>query len=188
VSENIDRATIHSFNIGLPLPYMLFTKGLTETLKMNFNPDEINFMYIYAGSQKHVIPGVDSKTVWQLNFMSQLILPEKINFTANFSTSTAGGNYYYYSVKRPMNQELDLTFSKKFLSDNLSVSLYANDILKTSRQELGAIGTDLLYTSRYDSRRIGFSLSYKIPTKNKLAKESNILNNDGKQQDEPMIK
>lgn len=187
VSQNISKATTQSFNIGLPLPYMLFTKGLSETLKMNFNPDEINFMYIYAGSQKHIIPDVDSKAVWHLNFMSQLVLPKKVKFIANFSTSTAGGNYYYYNVNRPMNQQLDLTFSRKFLSDNLSVSVYANDVLNTNRQEFGALGTNLLYNSRSDSRRIGFSMSYKIPTKNKMAQESNILNNNNNSQSNDQI-
>lgn len=162
---------------------MLFTKGLEETLKLDFNPDEINFMYIYAGSQKHVIPDVDSKTVWSLNVMSQTILPKKINLTVNYSTTTAGGNYFYYIVKSPLYQELGVTLSKKFLSDNLSVSLYANDILNTNKQDYGSMGTNLLYTNKYDSRRVGFSLSYKLPTKNKLAEEAHILSNDKPQEE-----
>lgn len=184
ISENLREVTIHNFNFGIPVPYMLFTKGLQETLKFNFNPDEINFLYIYAGSQKHAIPGVDTKGVWNINLMSQVLLPKKIKFTANFNTSTTGGNYYYYSVNEPLYQQLDFTFSRKFLSDNLSVSLYANDIFNTNRQSLGVVATNLSYNNRYDSRRVGFSLSYKIPTKNKLAKEEgNILSNDKKQEE-----
>ncbi|NDI99795.1 TonB-dependent receptor [Flavobacterium sp. LaA7.5] len=187
ISENLDEVTIHNFNFGIPVPYMLFTKGLSETLKLDFNPDEINFLYIYAGNQKHVISGVDTKSVWNINLMSQLILPKKIKFTANYNTSNTGGNYYYYMVKRPLYQQLDLTFSRKFLSDNLSVSLYVNDILNTNKQEFGIVDTDLLYNNKYDSRRVGFSLSYKIPSKNKLAKEeANILSRD-KQQEENKI-
>ena len=120
--------------------------------------------------------------------MSQFILPKKIKFTANYNTSNTGGNYYYYMVNRPLYQQLDLTFSRKFLSDNLSVSLYVNDILNTNKQELGIVGTDLLYTNKYDSRRVGFSLSYKIPSKNKLAKEeANILSGNKQQQEENKI-
>src|SRR5690606_10085052 len=105
----------------------------------------------------------------------------------NFNTSGSKGNYYYYTIRKPLNQQLGLTFSKKFMSDNLSVSLYANDILNTNRHQLGIAGTDLFYNSRYDSRRIGFSLNYKIPSKNKHAKEEgNILSND-KPQEEDMI-
>jgi hypothetical protein len=39
----------------MPIPYMLFTKGLKETIKMNVNPDTMNFLYVYAGYQYHQI-------------------------------------------------------------------------------------------------------------------------------------
>lgn len=188
IAQNLPDATIHNFSVGIPLPYMLFTKGLTETLKMDFNPDEINFMYIYAGRQKHVIPGVDTEAVWNINLSSQILLPKKIKLSANFNTTTGGGNYYYYTVKRPLYQQLDLTFSRKFMSDNLSVSLYANDILNTNKQGFGSVGTDLLYTTKYDTRRVGISLSYKLPTKNRLAEESNILSKEKQQQQDGVIK
>lgn len=182
VSENISKVSLRNFNFGIPLPYMLFTKGLAETLKMNFNPDDINFLYIYVGNQQQLIPGVDTKGIWNLNLMSQLVLPYKIKFTANYNTSTTDGNYYYFEVNKPFHKQMDLTFARKFLSDNLSVSVYANDILNTNRQSLGVTDTNLDYTNRYDSRRVGFSLSYKIPTKNKPAKgEENILQNEKKQ-------
>ncbi|MEO0060289.1 MAG: hypothetical protein RLZZ312_1936, partial [Bacteroidota bacterium] len=43
-NENLPEMIIHNINIGIPLPYMLFTKGLKETMKFDFNPDKINFM------------------------------------------------------------------------------------------------------------------------------------------------
>lgn len=187
-SENLPDVSIQRFNIGIPVPYMLFTKGLAETLKLNFNPDEINFLYIYTGNQKQVIPGVDTKSVWNLNLMSQLVLPKKIKFTANYNTSTTGGNFYYFTVNKPLYHQLDVTFSRKFLSDNLSVSLYANDIFNTNMLEFGVTGTALYYSNKYDSSRVGFSLSYKIPNKNKPAKEeNNLLNNDTKKQDDNIL-
>lgn len=182
VSENLPQTSTRNFNFGIPLPFMLFTKGLTETLKMEFNPDEINFMYIYAGNQKQVVEGLDTKSVWSINTMMQVLLPKKIKLTANFNTTTANGNYYYYIIRQPLYQQLDLTLAKKFLSNNLSVSLYANDILNTNRQEFGLAETNLNYSTKYDSRRVGFSMTYKIPTRNKLAEESNILSNEKKQE------
>ena len=166
---------------------MLITKGLTETLKMDFNPDEINFMYIYAGNSKQVIDGLDTKSIWSINAMTQLLLPKKVKFTINYMTSNTGGNYYYYTIERPLNHQLDLTLAKKFLSDNLSVSLYMNDMLNTNRQEVGIVGTDLNYKTKYDTRRVGFSMTYKIPTKNKNAEESNILNNEKKQEQQNIL-
>jgi hypothetical protein len=187
ISENIPQITIHNFNFGLPIPYMLFTKGLKETLKFDFNPDEINFLYLYVGHQKHILPDVESKGLWFFNAMSQIVLPSKIKFTANYNTSSTGGNYYYFENRVPFSQQFDVTFAKKFLDNNLSVSLYCNDIFNTNEQGFNALGTNLIYESKNDSRRIGLSLNYKIPTKNKLAKEEgNILNND-KKDDQPAI-
>jgi hypothetical protein len=187
VSENIPQITIHNFNFGLPIPYMLFTKGLKETLKFDFNPDEINFLYLYVGHQKHILPDVQGKGLWFFNAMSQIVLPSKIKFTANYNTSSTGGNYYYFENRVPFSHQFDVTFAKKFLDNNLSVSLYCNDIFNTNEQGFNALGTNLIYESKNDSRRIGLSLNYKIPTKNKLAKEEgNILNND-KKDDQPAI-
>lgn len=187
ISENIPQITIHNFNFGLPIPYMLFTKGLKETLKFDFNPDEINFLYLYIGHQKHVLPDVNSKGLWFFNATSQTVLPSKIKFTATYNTSTIGGNYYYFENKIPFSHQLDINFSKKFLDNNLSISIYCNDIFNTNEQGFNALGTNLIYGSKNDSRRIGLSLNYKIPTKNKLAKEElNILNKD-KKDDPPTL-
>ena len=187
ISENIPKITIHNFNFGLPIPYMIFTKGIKETLKFDFNPDEINFLYLYVGNQKHNLPDVTGKGLWFFNVMSQVVLPSKIKFTANYSTSTVGGNYFYYNNKVPFNQEFDVTFSKKFLENNLSVSVYANDIFNTNNQQFNAVGTNLIYESKNDSRRVGISLNYKIPTKNKLAKEESNLLNQEKKEDNTII-
>lgn len=187
ISENIPKVTIHNFNFGLPVPYMLFTKGLKETLKFDFNPDEINFLYLYVGHQKHILPEISAKGLWFFNAMSQIVLPSKIKFTANYNTSSTGGNYYYYENRVPFSQQFDVNFSKKFLDNNLSVTLFVNDIFNTNEQGFNALGTNLVYESKNDSRRVGFSLNYKIPTKNKLAKEEgNILNNE-KKEDNPSI-
>jgi hypothetical protein len=187
ISENIPQITIHNFNFGLPIPYMLFTKGLKETLKFDFNPDEINFLYLYVGHQKHILPDVESKGLWFFNAMSQIVLPSKIKFTANYNTSSTGGNYYYFENRVPFSHQFDVTFAKKFLDNNLSVSLYCNDIFNTNEQGFNALGTNLIYESKNDSRRIGLSLNYKIPTKNKLAKEEGIILNNDKKDDQPAI-
>lgn len=187
ISENIPQLTIHNFNFGLPIQYMLFTKGLQETLKFDFNPDEINFMYFYVGHQKHNLPDVNGKGIWFINAMSQIVLPSKIKFTATYNTSSTGGNYYYFQNKVPFSQQFDVTFAKKFLDNNLSISIYANDIFNTNEQGFNALGTNLVYGSKNDSRRVGLSLNYKIPTKNKLAKEEGIILNSDKKESQTTI-
>jgi hypothetical protein len=187
ITTNLPGATMHNFNFGLPIPYMLFTKGLKETLKLDVNPDEMNFLYFYMGNQKNIIPGLDTKSIWSFNFMSQILLPKKIKFVANYNTTNTNGNYYYYRVAKPLNQQLDLTFSKKFLSDNLSLSVYVNDVFNTNKTGIDIPGTGLAYTEKYDSRRVGFSLNYKIPTKNKPEKETNLINGNSEPNEQNSI-
>lgn len=182
ISENIPKVLIQNFNFGLPIPYMIFTKGINETLKMDFNPDEINFLNIYVEYQKYKIDNLNADGFWSFNLLSQIILPKKINFTVNYNTSTTGGNYYYFINRKPFEEQVDITFSKKILSNNLSISIYANDIFNTNIQQLEAIATNINYQNKYDSRRIGFSLNYKFPSKNKIFKEENILLEDKKEE------
>ena len=180
---NVNEIKIHNFNIGMPLPYMLFTKGLKETMKFDFNPDKINFLYIYAGYQIHQIPNLDTQGFWMFNLMSQIVLPKEIKFVANYNTSTTRGNYFYFVSTQPFSESFDLSFSKKFFKEQLSVSLNIDDILNTNRQGLTAVGAPILIESKYDTRRFGFTLNYKIPTKNKLAKEDpNMLNKEKKEE------
>lgn len=180
---NVASMTTRSWNFGLPLPYMLFTKGLKETMKFDFNPDKINFMYLYAGRQLHDIPNVDTKGFWIFNVMSQIILPKDIKFVTNFSHITAKGNYYYFVAQKPFNESLDMSFSKKFWNNQLTVSINVDDILNSNRSIFNAYQTPLYLSSKNDTRRFGFSINYKIPTKNKLAKEDpNLLNKDKKEE------
>ena len=180
---NIDEIKIHSFNIGLPIPYMLFTKGLKETMKFDFNPDKINFLYAYAGYQKHEIANVDAHGLWFFNFMSQILLPKDVKFIAQYNGSTTGGNYFYFIADKSFSQQLDVNFSKKFLKNQLSISVNFDDILNTNIQGVSSFGTTISLENKNDTRRFGFTMNYKIPTKNKLAKESqNLLNKDKKEE------
>lgn len=176
ITENLPNATVRNFNIGMPIPFMLFTKGLKKTLEMDFNPDEINFLYLYAGNQKYSMTAIDTKSIWEYNVSAQVLLPANVKLNANYNTSNTGGSYYFYVVKRPLYHQLNLTFSRKFLSDALSASLYVNDIFNSNKQGFGMYGTPLSYTEKYDSRRFGISFNYKIPTKNKPERETNLLN------------
>lgn len=182
---NVTEMTTRSWNFGLPLPYMLFTKGLKETMKFDFNPDKINFMYLYAGRQLHDIPNVDAKGFWIFNVMSQIILPKDIKFVTNFSHITAKGNYYYFVAQKPFNESLDMSLTKKFLNNQLSVSINVDDILNSNRSLFNSYQTPLYLGSKNDTRRFGFSVNYKLPTKNKLAKEDPNLLNKEKKEDNP---
>ena len=186
-NENIPEVKIHNFSVGMPIPYMLFTKGLTETMKMNVNPDTMNFLYVYAGYQFHQIPNVDTNGFWMFNFMSQIVLPSKIKFVANYNYVVPKGNIFYFIAVEPLRNSLDFTFSKKFLKDQLTLSVYADDILNTNRNAFNAVATPLFISNKQDTRKFGFSVNYKIPTKNKLAKENPNLLNKEKKEEEGLI-
>nr|WP_315233657.1 outer membrane beta-barrel family protein [uncultured Flavobacterium sp.] len=180
---NVPQIKIHNFNVGLPIPYMLFTKGLKETMKMNINPDKMNFLYVYTAYQFHQIPEIKTNGFWMFNLMSQIVLPKEIKFVANFNYIMSKGNYFYFIAEKPFNNTLDLTFSKKFFKDQLSVSISADDVLNSNRFVFSSVGTPLLLANKNDTRRFGFSVNYKIPTKNKLAKEDpNLLNKEKKEE------
>lgn len=182
-SINVSEVKIHNFNFGFPLPYMLFTKGLKETLKFDVNPDKINFLYIYTGYQIHKLPDADTKGFWIINLMSQILLPKEIKFVTNYNYTTTRGNYFYYVSTQPYGHSLDISLSKKLLKDQLSLSLNFDDILNTNKQGFTSVGTPVSLESKYDTRRFGFTLNYKIPTKNKLAKEdANLLNKEKKEE------
>lgn len=174
-SVNIPNVSIRNFNFGIPIPFMLFTKGMSKTLEFDYNPDEISFLYLNVGYQKQDIPEIESKGIWTINLITQIILPKKINFTTTFNTSTSYGNYYYYNFIRPLNQSLDVNISKDFFNDDLSVSINLNDLINTDKTKLNAIGTEVVFNRNYDSRRIGFSLVYKIPFNRKKDVEEDVI-------------
>ncbi|WP_312298865.1 outer membrane beta-barrel protein [Chryseobacterium sp.] len=182
---NISNMKIHNFNVGLPVPFQIFTKSIGEIMKSNFNPDKMNFMYIYAGYQKHEIDNLNNKGFWIFNVMTQLLLPKDIKLTANYSYLTPKAGYFYFTAEKPFNNNLDITLTKKFMNNRLTVSVFANDIFNGQIMQVRSnppLGESAMLRSKYDSRNFGISINYKIPTKNKLAKEDpNILNSTKKE-------
>lgn len=181
---NISEMKIHNFNVGLPIPLMIFSKPFSEIMKFNFNPDKINFIYLYAGYQKHIIPNLNTKGFWMFNINSQFMLPKDIKLAINYFVLPPKGNYYYYEAVNPIGNNIDVTLSKKFIKDRLSVSVFANDILNGQKMAFRSIYKQpyMVMSNKNDSRNFGISVNYKIPTKNKLAKEApNMLNQEKKE-------
>lgn len=182
---NISNMKIHNFNLGLPIPFMIFSKPMSEIMKFNFNPDKINFMYLYAGYQKHEIDNLNNKGFWIFNIMTQLLLPKDIKLTANYSYLTPKAGYFYFTADKPFNNNLDITLTKKFMNNRLTVSVFANDIFNGQVMQVYSNppeGQAVMIRSKYDTRNFGISINYKIPTRNKLAKEDpNILNQTKKE-------
>jgi len=183
---NIPNMRIHNFNIGMPIPFMIFTTPLSEIMKVNFNPDKINFLYVYAGYVKHEIKEIDPNGMFILNLMAQVMLPSEIKMTANYNVLSKRAGFYYFESEKPFNERFDLTFTKKFLNEKLTLSVYGNDLFNTQVTQLHSkplVGNSVFLYNKTDTRNFGFSVNYKIPTKNKLAKEdANLLRQDKKEE------
>ena len=193
LNENISSARIHNFNIGFPIPLMIFTKSIKEIKKTisTVNPDKVSFLYFFANYQLQRLPNINPNGLLFLNATAQIILPKGIKLNAAYSLIPAKSGYFYLQIDEPMNNSLDISLSKKFMNNRLSVSLYVNDVLNTNKWAVRSIyqTPNVLMRGKNDTRAFGISVNYKIPTRNKLAKENpNMLSNDKKEDEGGLIK
>ena len=193
LNENISSARIHNFNIGFPIPLMIFTKSIKEIKKTisTVNPDKVSFLYFFANYQLQRLPNINPNGLLYLNATAQIILPKGIKLNANYSFLPAKSGYFYLQIDEPMDHSLGITLSKKFMNNRLSVSLYVYDVFNTNKWAVRSIyqTPNVLMRGKNDTRAFGISVNYKIPTRNKLAKENpNMLGSDKKEDDGGLIK
>ncbi len=170
---NINQVKTHNFNFGFPIPYILITKGLKESLNFNFNPDETSFLYFYTGYQLLDFDNLNLNGLWTLSCSSQIVLPYKIKFNTQYTYLSNNADVYYFTNIQPLNHSLDLSISRKFLKDNLSCSIFIDDVFNTNQASYKARGFDLFTNSKFDTRRIGISLNYKF-SNNKTVKQEEM--------------
>lgn len=182
-TANISSARLHNFSMGLPVPLDIFRKSMKEI--MMSNPDKMNFLYFVGVYGLQDIPNVENKGFWYFNVNGQIILPKDVKLSFDYSVIPAGTGYYYYQINKPLQNALNLTLSKRFLKDQLNVSVFAQDIFNTNKMD-GYSRYQLPYVNiraKSDSRVFGISVNYKIPTKNKLANENPNLLLENKQEE-----
>ncbi|MPS74193.1 MAG: TonB-dependent receptor [Chryseobacterium sp.] len=184
-SDNIDRMKTHNFNIGFPIPLAVFNTSFKEIMKMDMNPDKVSFIFLYGAYQLQQIDEViDPKGYWTYNVTGQFILPFGVKFIANYTYLTKGNSDFFYPNKSFYNT-LNLSLSRKFNNDRMTLTLFANDVFNTNETNLRTINAipNVFIRNKNDTRNFGLSFNYKIPTKNKLAKESpNLLNQEKKEE------
>ena len=193
INENISSARIHNFNIGFPIPFMIFTKSIKEIMgsMSTINPDKVSFLYFFANYQLQRLPEIKPNGLWFFNLNAQIVLPKGIKLNANYSYIPAKVGYFYFQTDKPLNNALDITLSRKFMNDRLNVSLYVNDVFNTNQMSARSIyqTPNVLMSIKNDTRTFGISVNYKIPTRNKLAKENpNMLGSDKKEDEGGLIK
>ena len=193
INENISSARIHNFNIGFPIPFMIFTKSIKEIMgsMSTTNPDKVSFLYFFANYQLQRLPEIKPNGLWFFNLNAQIVLPKGIKLNANYSYIPANIGYFYFQTDKPLNNALDITLSRKFMSDRLNVSLYVNDVFNTNQMSARSIyqTPNVLMSIKNDTRTFGISVNYKIPTRNKLAKENpNLLSRDSNEDEGGLMK
>lgn len=184
VRENVPTSKSHNVTFGFPVPLDVFKTSFKKLLSSN--PDKMNFIYFVGSYQYNQFNNI-SGGLWYFNANGQFVLPEDIKLNANYTIIPKGSEYFYYKIEDHLNHSLDITLSKKFLKNRLSVSLFANDVFNTNRVSIGVIGQnpEIPVRVKINSRSFGISVNYKIPTKNKLAKEnSNLLLENKKEEEE----
>ena len=71
----------------------------------------------------------------------------------------------------------------------MTLTLFANDVFNTNETNLRTTNAipNVYIRNKNDTRNFGLSFNYKIPTKNKLAKEAPILLNQEKKEETPTL-
>lgn len=184
-SDNLDRMKTHNFNIGFPVPLAIFNTPFKDIMKMDMNPDQVSFIFLYGSYQLQQIDAiVNPKGYWTYNVTGQFILPFKTKFIANYTYLTKGNEFFFYPNKSFYNT-LNLSLSRKFNKDRMTLTLFANDVFNTNETNLRTTNAlpNVYIRNKNDTRNFGLSFNYKIPTKNKLAKEApNMLNQEKKEE------
>lgn len=170
-TQNLSSLKAHNIAMGLPLPLAIFTKPIKEI--MQSNPDKMSFLYFVGAYNFRDLPDMKDRGLFYFNVNGQIMLPKAIKLGVNYTIIPKGAEYYYFRLTESMQNALNLTLSKKFLKDRLNISLFANDIFNTN--QLNVVTRQIpsiKFYQKQDSRTFGITLNYKIPTKNRLAKEN----------------
>lgn len=184
-SDNIGHLRTHNFNIGFPVPLAIFNTPFKNIMKLDMNPDKVSFVFLYASYELQQMDEIiDSKGYWTYNVAGQFILPLQLKLNANYTYLTKGNNLFYYPIKSFYNN-FNVSLSRKFNQDRMTFTLFANDIFNTTETNLKTINStpNVFIRNKNDTQSFGVSFTYKIPTRNKLAKEApNMLNQEKKEE------
>lgn len=174
--DNISTVKFHNFALGFPFPFAIFNKPLKNILQEN--PNNMSYLHFIIAYNLPELPDVKKQGFWYYSTNGQIVLPKGIKLNLNYSIVPKNGSYFYFAFLKPIQHTLNLTLSKKFLENKLTISVFANDIFNTHKVEVSArnITVPTATYIKADTRKFGISVNYKIPTRNRLAKENqNIL-------------
>lgn len=133
--KSFNNVKTYSFNLGLPIPFALFTKGVSFFKEGNINPDKVSFLFANVGYNKTVFDDSailvpSNKATWNFYAYSQIVLPKNFKFNVYYSYMSKGV-YNIYDIRKPV-QSLELTLSNKFFNNSLNCILSVQNALNNS--------------------------------------------------------
>ncbi|WKW46983.1 TonB-dependent receptor [Myroides sp. JBRI-B21084] len=158
-SHNIKNGISQSFNMGLPIPYAMFTKGLKNMIndRNGLNVDELSFTYLNAGYFKtkynNVIPEKFQKGAFYIFTYSQFYLGGNTRLYITYYNMFKGV-MNLYELNKPA-QNLNVAFNKKFLDNKLTLNVGVDNVLNTDGYNVNVFGNGLqMRTETMNERRM----------------------------------
>jgi len=176
--KSFDNVRTYSFNLGLPIPFALFTKGVSFFKNGNINPDKVSFLFANVGYNKTVFDDSSilvpsNKATWNFYAYSQIVLPKNFKFNVYYSHMSKG-IYNIYDIRKPV-QSLELTLSNKFFNNSLNCIFSVQNALNNSGLNAILYNQNLttLYNRIDEKRMYKLSLTYTFG-KYKTTKNDNV--------------
>ena len=160
--HNIENGVSQSFNMGLPIPYAIFTKGIKNLInnRNSINPDELSFTYLNAGYFKttydDVIPEKFQRGAFYIFTYSQWYLGNNARFFITYYNMFKGV-MNLYELNKP-SQNLSLTLNKKFLDNKLSLNVGVDNVLNNDGYNVNVFGNGLQMQSITNNERRMFKI------------------------------
>jgi hypothetical protein len=163
--KSFSNVKTYSLNLGLPIPFALFTKGVDFFKSGNINPDKVSFLFANFGYNKTVFDDSSTlvpsnKATWNFYAYSQIVLPKNFKFNAYYSYMSKGV-FTIYDIRRPV-QSLELTLSNKFFNNSLNCIFSVQNALNNSGLNAMLYNRNLTTSyNRIDEKRMyRLSLTY----------------------------
>jgi iron complex outermembrane receptor protein len=183
-NKTFNRVNNFSMNIGIPIPFAVFTKGLSFFQTKNINIDQLNYMYLFASYNNYKVqdyPTINKNNpIFTIGSISQIILPKEIKLSLQYNFYSKG-TYQIYQITKQI-QSFDLSLSKFFLEKSLKTTLSVTDLFNSN--EINAAGNfsnmNLNYYQKNDSRVFWLKLSYNFGKVKNSKKENSEIDIDTK--------
>ena len=157
--HNIENGFSQSFNMGLPIPYGVFSKGIKGMIedRNGLNIDEMNFTYLNAGYFKtkydDVIPEKFQRGAFYIFTYSQFYLGNDTRFYVMYYNMFKGV-MNLYELNKPA-QNLNVSLNKKFFNKKLVLNLGVDNVLNNDGYNVNVFGKGLqMQTQTWNERRM----------------------------------